>query len=232
MLPNNLWQEELLLFSKNKKTMIIKILLPFILTSPIFFQGIPDAVKSGIFTLAIIFIGIFSSTIGLIQLKDSKMLERLALLPISKKRLVLEYIFVRGFLDSIKFVLPLGIIIILNFQLFSATAIVWLIICYLSTIFAANSFGIIFAIVSGSSAEAHLYAIISVLLIVVVSGVFGTFNFILLDITSSILPFRYFSNSLIFFLSGHPQDLFFLAPISSIVIIITTLIISSNLFKF
>ena len=232
ILPNTLWQEEFLNFIKNKRALIIKILIPLILSSPILIPGVPNEIKAGIFILTILFIGIFSSTIGLIQLKDSKMLQRLAILPISKKRLILEYIFIKGFMDSIKFFLPLVIFIIINLKFFSVIMLSWLLICYFSTIFTANSLGILIAVISGSSGEAHLYAIISVLFIIGISGIFGTLNFIILEITSSILPFKYFSDSISFFLTGQSQSLLLFAPISCSIILILMLFISNKLFKF
>ena len=96
MLPNALWQEEIIEECKSRRSLATKLLLPLILVGPLALAWVPPAMRSGGMALAVIFIGIFGSSIGIVGLRDSKMLERLAVLPLHPAVVVSNYIMGRS----------------------------------------------------------------------------------------------------------------------------------------
>ena len=190
------------------------------------------SIKVEIFIVMIIFLGIFSSAVGLIQLRESKMLERLAILPISTKKIIIEYLFATICFDIFKLIIPFIVLIGLNPENFRIINISWLIICFISSISVANSFGILVALISGSSGEGHLYAIITVIVLSVISGIFPLILPKVFSFTQIILPFQYLSNSLLFPGSISTFDYYIIAPASAMIVLLIIVITSHKLFRF
>ncbi|MFX1339072.1 MAG: ABC transporter permease [Promethearchaeota archaeon] len=232
MKPNNFFQKELISFFKNKKALIIKFLLPFIFLLPVLVANISMSIKVEIFIVMIIFLGIFSSAVGLIQLRENKMLERLAILPISTKKIIIEYLFATICFDIFKLIIPFIILIGLNSENFSINYICWLIICFISSIGVANSFGILVALISGSSGEGHLYAIITVISLCVISGIFPLILPKFLSFVQIILPFHYLSNSLLYPEAISIIEFYIIVPASLLIVLLIVVITSRNLFRF
>ncbi|MFX1574889.1 MAG: hypothetical protein ACFFB0_19300 [Promethearchaeota archaeon] len=231
MYPNNFWQIEFIEILNNKKNLIIKLILPLILTFPLIIPGMALNVKSSFFTLIIIFISTFGSAVRLIQLKENKIIEKLAVLPIKSYRLIFDYLFASVLIDCIKLSIPLILLLIFNLNTFQILALFWVVINFIISIIFANCLGIIVAILASSSGEVHLYSIITVLGISVISGIFFIPLPYFLNIIPLLMPFYYFLNSLKSFWEGTLG--FSIFPLI-IVIIITFIIflISSRLFRF
>ncbi len=231
MHPNSFWKIELIETLNNKKNLIIKLILPLILTLPLLIPGMSLNIKASFFTLIIIFISTFGSAVRLIQLKENKIIERIAVLPIKGYRLIFDYLFANVFIDCIKLSIPIIMLLVFNLNDFQIFTLFGVIINFIMSIIFANCLGIIVAIIAGSSGEGHLYSIITVLGVSAISGVLFIPLPYFLNTISLLLPFHYFYNSLLSFWKGILG--FSLFPII-IIITITFIVflISSQLFRF
>ncbi|MEJ2249860.1 MAG: hypothetical protein P8Y70_04345 [Candidatus Lokiarchaeota archaeon] len=229
MHPNSFWKKELIETLKYKKTLVIKIILPLILSIPLLIPGIPFDVKSNLFTLIIIFISTFGSAVGLIQLKENKIIERLKVLPTSEYRLIFEYLFINSLMDCVKLGIPIAILLVYNLGNLQILPMFWVLLNFIISITFANALGIIVAILAKTSGEGHLYSIIMVLGISFLSGLF----FISLPFSNllyTFIPFHFLAISLIGFWKGI-LNLSFFPFIALILIFILIFVISPKLYR-
>lgn len=168
MQPDGLIKKEILEDLQNKRSLVIKIILPLLLISPIAFSKMDVSVKAGVVLSFVIFFGVFGSSVGFVRLKETKMMERMAVLPIRYWKLTLDYIAANTILDVGQIVLPF-IFIIFNARL-SAKDLVLSVVALLASVFVANTLGMLVGFLAKTSGEVHLYSIISVLLTVLLSG--------------------------------------------------------------
>ncbi len=230
MLPNALWQEEIIEECKSRRSLITKLLLPMILVGPLALAWVPPAMRSGGMALAVIFIGIFGSSIGIVGLRDSKMLERLAVLPLHPAVVVSSYILGRSIFMGIQLALPLALIFFAGqSRTVSMISISWVILSYVAALVSASALGTVVALISRSSGEVHLYAFLAVIAVAGLSGILpGTGSIVL---ARAISPFWQLSNTLLF--SWGASDLYMPAAalISGAVILLIALLISPRLFQ-
>ena len=231
MYPNKFWKIEFTELINNKKNFITKLALPLILMSPLVIPEIPFNIKASIFTLIIIFISTFSSAVSLTQLKESKIIERIAMLPISDHKFIFEYIIASSFIDFIKFVIPFTLLLVFNLKNFQLLTFFWVLITFIISIIFANCLGIIVALLANTAAEVHLYSIIMVLGISFISGIFfNSFPFFL-SFLPFLTPFHYLLKSILFYENGILIASIYPLVIITITFLVVTLI-SSRLFRF
>jgi hypothetical protein len=205
--------------------------LPLILTLPLMIPTIPLNMKTSIFTLIIVFISVFGTAVSLIQLKESKMIERIAVLPLTSTKFTFNYLFANLVMDCMKMGIPLTLLLIMNLSAFQILSFSWVLINFIISILFANCLGIIVAIGANSSGEGHLYSIIMVLGISSISGIFFFPMPDFLNLISLFIPFKYFSNSLALFWNGFFS--FSIIPIITLIVIVgITILISLKLFRF
>ena len=230
MLPNNIWQKELLDDFKEKKPFLMKFILPLILLSPLIFFAIPLNIKAMILTLFILFTGTLGSSVKLSRLRETGMLEKIAVLPLSPWSFMANYLFANTLFDILQLLIPTIFIIFLSLS--NITALLWIGVAYVSVVLAANSIGVFVALIAGSSGEVHLYSTLTVLLVGAVSIPFSSsIGGVIMGI-GNILPFRLFYDSLLYGWGVDTTNILILAPISSAVILAIVLLLSPRLFKF
>jgi ABC-type multidrug transport system permease subunit len=231
MLPNRLWQEEIVANLRGRKALAIKLLLPLVLMSPLMLNGIPAHVRSGGLAMAVLFVGTFGSAVGLVRLREGRMLERLAVLPQSSARLLGEYILAGVLFDGFQMLVPLVAVAILGGP--APLRIPGLFACYLVALVTANALGALAALVASSSGEVHLYAA----LIVLVVGGLSAGDLVTsmpgpLEALESLLPFHHLSGALLYAWGiaplGHPV----LGVFSGAVLLLSALLLSPRLFRF
>jgi len=230
MLPSRLWQIEILEDIKNKKALILKFLLPLFFLSPLMTARLPENLKAVFFSLAVLFIGTFGSAVGLVRLRESKMLERLAILPKSRSILVSDYILSNAIFDILQMFAPLAVITLLGGP--QPLRVLLVFICYITAILSANALGVLVSLITSSSGEVHLYAILTVLFIGGLSGLFILPTHGSLTTAFAMLPFRQLADSLIYAWGGTFPRLSLLAPFSGGVFFSIPLLLSSYLFRF
>ncbi len=230
MMPDTIWQKELLEETKSMRSLSIKFILSLILISPLAIGWVPPHISADGLTVAVMFLGIFGSSVGIMGWRDTKMLERLALLPCPPFRTISDYVLANSLLEGLQLAVPFVLI------LFSRHAepiyILWVLVCLLAALVSANSIGVIVALISKSSAEVHLYAFLAVLLVSGLSGLFGGSNVWPLSIIGPIWPFWQFSNSLLFAWGLSDLHMPLSAPITGAVVYFASLFFAPRLFEF
>ncbi len=230
MLPSRYWQKEFLEEIKSKRTLTMKFLLPLLLLSPLAIFSIPYNIKAGGFTAAVLFIGVFGSAVKLVRLRENRMLERLAVLPIPSAYIVCEYILINSFFDGLQLLAPL--LIIYGLEHSQPIALLWIFACYIAALLTANALGVLVTLISGTSGEVHLFAFLTVL---VVGGLSGLFMILLpspLREIGFIMPFRHLFDALLYGWGFSLPQVPFLGPLMGIAWLVGTLTLSSRLFRF
>jgi ABC-2 type transport system permease protein len=227
MLPSNLFLKELLEDFKGRKSLAMKFLLPLVLLGPVVLAPIPVALKAGIFAFMILFLGVFGAAVGMVRMREQKVTDRLAIIPVRSSTLIMQYVIANTVTD----VLQLSIPLVLFLAVSTPTPVAfWIPLIYVLAVLAANLIGALVALAASSSGEVHLYAIIVTLGIAVISGIFfalpGGFNAIGLFI-----PFRSFSDALLAG-SGIQVGLgFLIAPLPVAILALAAVRLSGRFFK-
>jgi hypothetical protein len=170
MKPDSFWKLELMENTGKKLSLALKFLIPLVLVIPVAIPSIPPAVKAGGFTLAIAFVGIFGTAVGLSRLREQHLTGRLSLLPLSQKTMVLEYLGVNALFTGLQFLIPLISFMIIVPQ--ATGNIPSVVIGYCSVIVVSSGIGVLISGIARSSGEGHLIAILAIFAIIGVSGIF------------------------------------------------------------
>jgi hypothetical protein len=190
--PHRFWQKELLEASRGRRAVALKFLLPLILLAPLALGAVPASMKAIGFSVAVLFIGVFGSSVRLIHLRDSRMLERMAVLPVPPHVLAGEYILASSFLDGVQLLVPLVLLIATGgYSISSATMIL---LAYPAALIGANALGVFVAALSASAAEGHLFAVLSV---IGAAGLSGAVPGVDAGWSSWLLPFGPFGATLL-----------------------------------
>ncbi len=227
MLPNSLWQEELLEEFRSRRSLVTKLLLPLILVGPLAISSVPSAVKSSGMVMAVVFIGIFGSSIGIAGWKDSKMLERLAMLPLSSAAIVSDYILARSLFVGLQLATPLALILFMGQS--RPISIFWVLLCYTAALVSASALGMLVALAARSSGEMHLYAFLTVISVAGLSGLIPGMG--PMGLAKQVSPFWQLYNMLLISWGTSEIQMPALALISSAIILLAALLMSPRLFR-
>lgn len=224
-LPHRFWQKELLEASRGRRAVLLKLLLPLFLLAPLAVVAVPASMKAVGFSVAVLFIGVFGSSVRLIHLRDSRMLERMAVLPVPPRGLAAEYVLASASLDGVQLLTPLLLLIAAGgYPLPSVAAIL---LAFPAALLGANAIGVLVASLSASAAEGHLFAILSVL------GAAGLSGLGLTDAGAHrwLLPFGPFAATLGASADAAPFAAAAIAWLSAVVLLALVLAISPRLFR-
>ncbi len=225
MRPDHLWQREILEQIRRKRSCLVKFILPVVLVAPLLLPGVPGAVRMNAFTLLLIFTGVFGAAVGLIRTRESGMMARMAILPISSARMIAEYLLAHSLFDGLQFLVPL--VLIATPWNSGASSLLLIGLTYPMVILASSAIGVLVALASASSGEGHLFAVVTVLGVVALSGLFQ--ETVAGISTGTFLPFGYFRDVLI---SGTLQPYgMFLAPITGLSLVGAAVLISPRFFQ-
>ena len=230
MLPGRLWQIEIIEDIRNKKSLILKFLLPLLFLSPLMTARFPENLKAMCFSLAVLFTGTFGSAVGLVRLRENKLLERLAVLPKSRSILVSDYILSNAIFDMLQMLAPLAVITFFGGP--QPLRILLVFLCFIAAILSANALGVVVSLFAGSSGEVHLYAVLAVIFMGGLSGLFMLPIHDSLKVVTAILPFRQLADTLIYAWGGTFPQFVLLSPFSGGAFFFIPILISSRLFRF
>ncbi len=230
MYPHNYWLKELLDDSKDKKAFTMKFILPLILLSPLIIFHMPLNIKAMILMLFVLFTGTMGTSVKLTRLKESNMLEKLAITPLSPSRFMANFVFANALFDGLQLLTPFVLIVFLSAP--QVTGISWIFICYVAAILGANAIGVLVALMAGSSGEVHLYSTLIVLLVGAISIPLTTSIGGFIRTFGDILPFRLFYDSLIGGWGVYSPKILILAPISGATLLGLVILLSPRLFRF
>ncbi len=190
---------------------------------------VPVSMRAAGLAGAVIFIGVFGSSVGLIRIRESRMLERLAMLPAPPHRFIGEYIFANALLDGVQLLVPVGIFLVVSHAL--AGSALCILICFAAAVVAANALGLLVAIAAGSSGEGHLYAIVTVMAVFIVSGFVTPAGMAFLAGIGSALPFGYLYGAMLGAGTAPDPLTVILAPLTALILCGIALAVSPRLFR-
>lgn len=218
MRPDSFFQKELLEDLRDRRGLILKFALPAALLLPLILADIPVSLQAAGITVAVVFSGVFGSSIGLVRLRESGMLERMAMLPVSPRRLTAGYVFANALLDLAQVAVPLSVFLLVHPP--APAGVVYAAVSFASAVVAANALGVLVAVVPGSSGEGHLYAIVTVMAAIAFSGLIAPAPY-----TQGLLPFWYLYAALL-----TTPGAFALAPVLAALLLGSVLTVSPWLF--
>lgn len=225
MMPDNLLRKELMEDFRSRKALALKFLIPaLLLLPPILVSAIPPGMKASILPLSLLFVGVFGSSIGLLKTRESGMGERLSSLPVPSYSMVAQYILANAFSDGLQLALPFAAFVFLTAP---PVDMPLLLIAYVSVLVAANSLGALVALLADSAGEGHLYSVLMVMAVGLLSGVFMDGGII--GLLSALSPLRSLHSAL---LGGSASPAAFIFPVAVCSILFTApLTLSKRLFR-
>lgn len=190
MYPDSFFKKEVLEDLRDRRGLFLKFALPAALLLPLILADVPASLQAAGITVAVIFSGVFGSSIGLVRIHESGMLDRMALLPVSPRRLTAGYVFANALLDLAQVAVPLVVFLLVHPP--APVGVVCAVVSFASAVVAANALGVLVAAVPGSSGEGHLYAIVAVMAAIMLSGLGAPAPY-----TQEFLPFWYLYAALV-----------------------------------
>lgn len=184
MHPDSFFHKELLEDLRNRRGLILKFALPPALLLPLILADLPASLQAAGITVAVIFSGVFGSSIGLVRIRESGMLDRMAMLPVSPRRQIAGYILANALLDGAQLAVPFAAFLLVHPPVLVGA--ICAVVSFVSAVVAANALGVLVAAVPGSSGEGHFYAIVAVMAAIVLSGAVAPAPY-----TQGFLPFWY-----------------------------------------
>jgi hypothetical protein len=155
---------------KDRRSLAIKFLMPMIFLVPVLLPGVPAGVKVAMLPLAALLVGVSGSAIGLVRQRESNIVPRLALLPRSRWRMMLDYLGANVLMGVLQLAVPFTITLLLlevsaPLSLIAGVALV-------SAVAAAVGIGAIIGTLADTWKEGHIYAALGILM---ASGAYGLF---------------------------------------------------------
>src|SRR5918993_254282 len=173
-LPDAYWKKDVALFFGRRFALVLKFLYPLALIVPVAASGIPGQYAAAVIGIVAIMAGTFGAGETLTSDLNDGILARVALTPLSPRKLVFQILAVNAVLDFIQLSPALLIVYILNpappAWILSATFSVF------ATLVAANSIGVFIANFTSSPADVLLYATAVLFPLIYVSGFFRNQN--------------------------------------------------------
>src|ERR687897_1196996 len=211
-LPDAYWKKDVALFFGRRFALVLKFLYPLALIVPVAASGIPGQYAAAVIGIVAIMAGTFGAGETLTSDLNDGILARVALTPLSPRKLVFQILAVNAVLDFIQLSPALLIVYILN-----PAPPAWILAATFSvfaTLVAANSIGVFIANFTSSPADVLLYATAILFPLIYVSGFFrnqhptGT-----MEMLRGLVPFAYTNDALktVFGLSASTTPLEILA---------------------
>ena len=194
-LPDAYWKKDVALFFGKRFALVLKFLYPLALIVPVAASGIPGQYAAAVIGIVAIMAGTFGAGETLTSDLNDGILARVALTPLSPRKLVFQILAVNAVLDFIQLSPALLIVYVLN-----PAPPVWVLAAtfsVLATLVAANSIGVFIANFTSSPADVLLYATAILFPLIYVSGFFRNQNPDgVLVFLRDFVPFAYMNDAL------------------------------------
>ncbi|WP_332449056.1 hypothetical protein [Methanoculleus sp.] len=220
MHPDSFFRKEILEDLRNRRGLLLKFALPAALLLPLILSDAPVSLQAAGITVAVVFSGVFGSSIGLVRLRESGMLDRMAMLPVSSGRLTAGYVLANALLDAAQVAVPLAAFLLVHPP--APEGVLFAVVSFASAVVAANALGVLVAVAPGSSGEGHLYAVITVMAAIALSGLVAPAPY-----TQGLLPFWYLYAALL-----ASPGAFVLSPLLAALLLGAVLAVSPGLFRY
>src|ERR687889_1386569 len=168
--PDTYWKKDAVLFFSRRFALLIKILYPVALIVPVAAGDIPAQYAAAVVGIVAVMAGTFGAGESLTADLNDGVLLRLALTPLSPRRVVFEILAVNAVLDFIQ-LLPALLLV----YVFHPVPLVWVFAAtfgVFATLVTANCIGIFIANFTSSPADVLLYATAILAPLIYVSGFF------------------------------------------------------------
>ncbi len=193
--PDTYWKKDVALFFGKRFALLIKMLYPMALIVPVATSDIPAQYAAAVIGIVAVMAGTFGAGESLTVDLNDGILMRVALTPLSPRRIVFEILAVNAVLDFIQ-ILPALLVV----YAFNPAPLVWVLaatVAIFATLLTANCIGIFIANFTSSPADVLLYATAILAPLIYVSGFFRNQNPIgTLATLRDFVPFAYMNDSL------------------------------------
>jgi len=193
--PDAYWKKDVVLFFSKRFALLIKMLYPVALIVPVAASDIPAQYAAAVVGIVAVMAGTFGAGESLTADLNDGILLRLALTPLSPRRVVFEILAVNAVLDFIQ-LLPALLLV----YVFHPAPLVWVLAAtfgVLATLVTANCIGIFIANITSSPADVLLYATAILAPLIYVSGFFRNQNAEGIPaILRDFVPFAYMNDAL------------------------------------
>lgn len=193
--PDTYWKKDVTLFFSKRFALLIKFVYPLALIVPVAASDIPAQYAAAIIGIVAIMAGTFGAGESLTIDLNNGILARLALTPLSPRRIVFEVLAVNAVLDFLQLLPALLIVYALH-----PAPVIWLLAAtfgVFATLVAANGIGIFIANFTTSPADVLLYATAILFPLIYLSGFFRNQNPTgMKAILRDFVPFAYMNDAL------------------------------------
>src|ERR671921_916170 len=172
--PDTYWKKDVVLFFSKRFALLIKMLYPVALIVPVAASALPAQYAAAVVGIVAVMAGTFGAGESLTADLNDGILLRLALTPLSPRRVVFEILAVNAVLDFIQ-LLPALLLV----YVFHPVPLVWVFAAtfgVFATLVTANCIGIFIANFTSSPADVLLYATAILAPLIYVSGFFRNQN--------------------------------------------------------
>ena len=172
--PDAYWKKDVVLFFSKRFALLIKMLYPVALIVPVAASALPAQYAAAVVGIVAIMAGTFGAGESLTADLNDGILLRVALTPLSPRRIVFEVLAVNAFLDFIQLLPALLLVYALH-----PAPLVWILAAtfgVFATLVTANCIGIFIANFTSSPADVLLYAAAILVPLIYVSGFFRNQN--------------------------------------------------------
>ena len=193
--PDAYWKKDAVLFFSKRFALLIKMLYPMALIVPVAVSAIPAQYAAAVIGIVAVMAGTFGAGESLTADLNDGILVRVALTPLSPRRIVFEILAVNAILDFIQLLPALLLVYLLH-----PAPLVWVLAAtfgIFATLVTANCIGIFIANFTSSPADVLLYATAILAPLIYVSGFFRNQNPTRISATlRDFVPFAYMNDSL------------------------------------
>ena len=193
--PDAYWKKDVVLFFSKRFALLIKMLYPMALIVPVAASDIPAQYAAAVIGIVAVMAGTFGAGESLTVDLNDGILVRVALTPLSPRRIVFEILAVNAILDFIQLFPALLLVYV-----FHPAPLVWVLAAtfgIFATLVTANCIGIFIANFTSSPADVLLYATAILAPLIYVSGFFRNQNPTGLSATlRDFVPFAYMNDAL------------------------------------
>ncbi len=168
--PDAYWKKDVVLFFSRRFALLIKMLYPVALIVPVAVSDIPAQYAAAVIGIVAIMAGTFGAGESLTSDLNDGILVRVALTPLSPRRIVFEILAVNAVLDFIQLLPALLLVYLLH-----PAPLVWVLAAtfgVFATLVTANCIGIFIANFTSSPADVLLYATAILAPLIYLSGFF------------------------------------------------------------
>jgi ABC-2 type transport system permease protein len=193
--PDAYWKKDVVLFFSKRFALLIKMLYPVVLIVPVAASDIPAQYAAAVIGIVAVMAGTFGAGESLTADLNDGILMRIALTPLSPRRIVFEILAVNVVLDFIQLLPALLLVYLLH-----PAPLVWVLAAtfgVFATLVTANCIGIFIANFTSSPADVLLYATAILAPLIYVSGFFRNQNPTGISATlRDFVPFAYMNDAL------------------------------------